>query len=70
MKIKPEEIDAHLGEIVEAWKSARQHAATLTEDGVRHAAEKIADQLRDDEVRDILASVFRAAKKGKKPKKK
>ncbi len=65
MKNRPEEIDARINESIEAWKVARQHAAAITEDGVRGVAERIADQLRDDSIRDILAPLFKAAVKGK-----
>jgi hypothetical protein len=68
MKNRPEEIDTRINESIEAWKLARQHAAAITEDGVRGVAERIADQLRDDSIRDILAPLFKAAVKGKATK--
>jgi hypothetical protein len=70
MKIRPEEIDARIAECIDAWKQARQHVSTIGEDGVRAVAERIADGLRDDSIRDCLAPLFKAAVKGKaKPKK-
>jgi hypothetical protein len=65
MKNRPEEIDTRIGETIDAWKVARQHAAAITEDGVRGVTERIADSLRDDSIRDILAPLFKAAVKGK-----
>jgi hypothetical protein len=70
MKNRPEEIDARINESIEAWKLARQHAAAISEDGVRGVAERIADQLRDESIRDILAPLFKAAVKGKAKAKK
>ena len=70
MKIRPEEIDARIAECIEAWRVARQHCASIEDQQARPAAERIADQLRDDSIRDCLAAVFKAASKGKKGKKK
>ncbi len=69
MKIRPEEIDARIAECIEAWRDARQHCAAITDEAARPAAERIADQLRDDSIRDCLAGVFKAARKGNKGKK-
>jgi hypothetical protein len=70
MKIRPEDIDARIADCIEAWRNARQHCAAIGDEAVRPAAERIADSLRDDGIRDCLAALFKAAVKGKKAKKK
>jgi hypothetical protein len=70
MKVRPEEIDGRIHDTIEAWRSARERCAAITDDGVRPVAERIADGLRDEGIRDCLAPLFKAAAKGKKNKKK
>jgi hypothetical protein len=70
MKIRPEDIDGRIADCIEAWSNARQHCAAITDDAVRAVAERIADGLRDEGIRDCLAPLFKAAVKGKKGKKK
>src|SRR3954471_21134953 len=65
MKIRPEQIDSRIAQCVDAWRSARQHSAAITDQGVRAVAEKIADGLRDESIREVLAPLFKAAVKGK-----
>ncbi len=69
MKVRPEEIDTRITDCIEAWKTARQHCDNITDEGARHAAQRIADGLRDEGIRDCLASLFKQAVKGKKAKK-
>ncbi len=70
MKIRPEDIDSRVADCIAAWSTARQHCAAITDDSVRPVAERIADSLRDECIRDCLAPLFKKAVKGKKPKKK
>lgn len=70
MKIRPEEIDERIAGCIEAWRHARQHCAAIADEAVRPIAERIADGLRDDGIRDCLAPLFKAAVRGKKAKKK
>jgi hypothetical protein len=65
MKIRPEQVDSRIAECVEAWRVAREHAAAITDQAVRTVAEKIADTLRDESFREVLAPLFKAAVKGK-----
>ena len=65
MKIRPEQIDSRIAQCVEAWRAARQHASTIADQGVRAVAEKIADGLRDESIREVLTPLFKAAVKGK-----
>jgi hypothetical protein len=69
MKIRPEEIDTRIAECIDAWQQARQHCASIENEGVRQAAERIADGLRDESIHDCLAPLYRAAVKGKNGKK-
>jgi hypothetical protein len=69
MKIRPEDIDTRIAECVDAWRAARQHCTTIADETVRPVAERIADGLRDESIRDCLAPLFRNAVKGKKNKK-
>ncbi|HEX9104132.1 MAG TPA: hypothetical protein VF997_18095 [Polyangia bacterium] len=68
MKIRPEDVDAAISDVIEAWREARQHCAAIGDDAVRPVAERIADALRDERLRDCLAPLFKG--KGKKTKKK
>lgn len=70
MKIRPEEIDSRIADCLEAWRNARQHCAAITDETVRPVAERIADRLRDEGIEECLAPLFKAAVKGKKPRKK
>ena len=70
MKIRPEDIDARIADCIEAWRNARQHCSAITDEAVRGVAERIADGLRDEGIRDCLSPLFKAAVKGKKGKKK
>jgi hypothetical protein len=65
MKIRPEDVDSRLAECVEAWRAARQHAAAIADQAARGVAERIADTLRDESFREVLAPLFKAAVKGK-----
>jgi hypothetical protein len=65
MKIRPEDVDSRLAECVEAWRVARQHAAAIADQAARGVAERIADTLRDESFRDVLAPLFKAAVRGK-----
>ncbi len=69
MKIRPEEVDGAIGEVIESWRTARQHCATINDEMVRPVAEKIADALRDERLRDCLAPLFKGKNKSKKSKK-
>jgi len=68
MKIRPEDIDGAIGDVIEAWRNARQHCAAIGDEAVRPVAERVADALRDERLRDCLAPLFKV--KGKKSKKK
>jgi hypothetical protein len=66
MKNRPEEIEARLHDVIEAWRGARERAAAIADDTVRPVAEKIADGLRDEHLREALAPLFKNGKKKKK----
>lgn len=68
MKIRPEEVDGAISEVIAAWRDARQHCAAIADEAVRPIAERIADALRDERLHDCLAPLFKRA--GKKAKKK
>ncbi len=70
MKIRPEDVDAAINDVTEAWRNARQHCAAIADEAVRPVAERIADALRDERLRDCLAPLFKGTGKKTKAKKK
>jgi hypothetical protein len=66
MKNRPEEVDARLQAIIDAWRGARERASAISDEHVRPVAEKIADGLRDEQLREALAPLFKNGKKKKK----
>lgn len=68
MKIRPEDVDGAINDVIESWRNARQHCAAITDEAVRPVAERIVDGLRDERLRDCLAPLFKRS--GKKTKKK
>ena len=71
MKIRAEEVDGAISDVIDAWKIARQHCAAIDDEAARPAAERIADALRDERLRDCLLPLFKGrGKNAKKAKKK
>lgn len=70
MKVRAEEVDGRIADCIEAWRSARQHCATIPDEIARAAAERVADSLRDDHMRHCLSPLFKAALKSKSKAKK
>jgi len=66
MKNRPEEVDARLQAIIDAWRAARERASAISDEHVRPVAEKITDALRDEQLREALAPLFKNGKKKKK----
>lgn len=66
MKNRPEEVDARLQAIIDAWHAARERASAISDEIVRPVAEKIVDGLRDEQLREALAPLFKNGKKKKK----
>jgi hypothetical protein len=68
MKIRTEDVDGRIQDTIEAWRTARTHCVNIGDADGRSAAERVADQLRDDNLRLCLSPLFRAAMKGKNGK--
>jgi hypothetical protein len=66
MKNRPGEVETRLQEVIDAWRSARERASAIGDEIVRPVAEKIADGLRDEHLKDALAPLFKNGKKKKK----